>query len=309
MTVQPIRATVVVDTERRCELVRHGHSELGAAVVDCIGLDNFADAALHRIDAAVHVGAWTVFRIHDDAAPVMELAATRGRQDVTSACWQLYRDGLYKTDHSFDAARDVGRENRVALTRLCLEQLSDAHRAKIYDFHQLQERLSFVVSHSPGTLLAVNFYRFLGQPTFASEDERVLASVAPVLIAAIRRHIILRAEVAPHAPTEGLRSQEIAILRERCPRLTARELEVCAALVQGWTFEGIAAHLNVSAATVKTYRDRAFRRLGIYHRNQLYGMCMDGVTQLAHATSADSQSGTTSASSPRASDLASSRND
>ena len=52
-----------------------------------------------------------------------------------------------------------------------------------------------------------------------------------------------------------------------CPRLTQRELAVCERLLRGLTFEGIAADLGVSAATAKTYRNRAFERLGIHHRN------------------------------------------
>ena len=87
----------------------------------------------------------------------------------------------------------------------------------------------------------------------------------------------MRDRQAAHAtppPPRAIQSWEILALQKQCPRLKSREFEVCAALVQGWTIDGIAVHLNVSIATVRTYRDRAFRRLGIHHRNQLYGMCM-----------------------------------
>jgi DNA-binding CsgD family transcriptional regulator len=43
-------------------------------------------------------------------------------------------------------------------------------------------------------------------------------------------------------------------------------------MLKGLTYDGIAADLGLSAATVKTYRDRAFDRLGINHRNQLFGL-------------------------------------
>jgi DNA-binding CsgD family transcriptional regulator len=35
--------------------------------------------------------------------------------------------------------------------------------------------------------------------------------------------------------------------------------------------------LKLSEATVKTYRDRAFQRLGIHHRNELFALAMAGL--------------------------------
>jgi DNA-binding NarL/FixJ family response regulator len=52
--------------------------------------------------------------------------------------------------------------------------------------------------------------------------------------------------------------------------LSRREREICGRLLRGWTHDGIAADLGLSATTVKTYRDRAFDRLGIHHRNELF---------------------------------------
>jgi len=45
--------------------------------------------------------------------------------------------------------------------------------------------------------------------------------------------------------------------------------------LRGLTFDGVAADLGVSATSVKTYRNRAFARLGIHHRNELFGLVVD----------------------------------
>ena len=69
-------------------------------------------------------------------------------------------------------------------------------------------------------------------------------------------------------------SHSLPALRERLLRahaaLTGRELDVCARLLQGMTHEGIASDLGLSVPTVKTYRNRAFARLGIHFRNELF---------------------------------------
>ena len=61
-------------------------------------------------------------------------------------------------------------------------------------------------------------------------------------------------------------------IRDSHPTLTAREVEVCARLLTGMTQDGIASDLGLSLATVKTYRNRAFARLGIHFKNQLFSL-------------------------------------
>ena len=43
-------------------------------------------------------------------------------------------------------------------------------------------------------------------------------------------------------------------------------------MLKGWTYDGIAADLGVSPGTIKTYCNRAFGRLGIHHRNELFAL-------------------------------------
>ncbi|MFN6997848.1 MAG: helix-turn-helix transcriptional regulator, partial [Aquincola tertiaricarbonis] len=59
---------------------------------------------------------------------------------------------------------------------------------------------------------------------------------------------------------------------QRCPALTPRELDVLERLLQGMTYDGIAADIGLSLATVKTYRARAFERLDIHFKNELFAL-------------------------------------
>lgn len=253
-------------------------AEIVVSTVGCIGADNFATEALERINTLLDLGAWAVYRLRADAPPEFSFGATRGRPDITAACWEQYRAGLYRTDHSFERTQETQR-GCVSLSRLNPHRLAPAHRAAIYDRYSIQERLSVVSEECSGSLLTLNFYRFGGQRWFSQEDEADLLSAAAVLVVAVQRHLALVPAVSPSTHSTSTHELEKSVLLERCPRLTERELEVCVCLVRGWSFDGIAARLNVSATTVKTYRDRAFRRLGISHRNQLYGVCVTGVVQ------------------------------
>jgi DNA-binding NarL/FixJ family response regulator len=61
-------------------------------------------------------------------------------------------------------------------------------------------------------------------------------------------------------------------LQQYAPALTVREREVCARLLCGMTHDGVANDLQLSLPTVKTYRNRAFARLGIHFKNELFAL-------------------------------------
>ncbi len=115
------------------------------------------------------------------------------------------------------------------------------------------------------SLMAINLYRHRRQRPLGAGAVTAFAEVAPVLRSAVLRHLELRSPVA--SPRERLRGH--------CGALTERELDVLQRLLDGLTYDGIAADLGLSVASVKTYRARAFERLGIHFRSQLFALLRD----------------------------------
>ena len=56
------------------------------------------------------------------------------------------------------------------------------------------------------------------------------------------------------------------------PSLTMQELEVCSRILKGMSYVGIASDLGLKESTVKTYRNRAFDKMGIHFKSQLFSM-------------------------------------
>lgn len=179
------------------------------------------------------------------------------------ASWQAYADGLYQRDESFAQARELVREDCAALTHLQAQEVAPDHRAQIYSRHGIRERVSLARQMEDASLVSMNFYRHDTQPRFADLEILALADMAASLFACLKLHLQL---VEPcHPATSDSVHQAFDVL----PR---RERQVCDRLLRGWTHDGVAVDLGISAGTVKTYRDRAFERLGIHSRNELFAL-------------------------------------
>lgn len=239
-------------------------------LIDALGEPDFGHSLIARLNDLVEVDFFSVYQLDVRETPRMFLSSSRSGHDVSDDCFRSYQKRLHTQDHTFDGAKALLREGPVAMTYAHQSHFAPPHRAAIYSRHGIQDRLSVVCRADGGLVLATNFYRFERQPMFGSSDVDAIQSVARSVAACVTKHISLAAGMRPApAPDIGALTRELAA---SCPRLTARELDVCAGLLLGRTYDGIAADLGLSVATVKTYRARAYDKLGINFRSQLFGI-------------------------------------
>lgn len=231
-----------------------------AGVVSCIGSDAFGVDGLQHLNRWLPAAWWAIYRLFDDAPPALHALGTAGVPDRTRECWRVYRESLYRFDESFQEARAALPLHPVALMHRHSSEIPRRHRAQIYSRNGLRERLSIVTERAGQGLLAINLFRHESQRAFSDREIDELARAAPLLLACVERHASLQRQVRPSA---GLLAQ-----------LPQREREVCERLLKGWSHDGIAADLGIAAGTVKTYRDRAFARLEIHHRNELFALAI-----------------------------------
>lgn len=265
-------------------------STLSAAadMVAAIGDADFGPRALAAINAApLRAASWSVYQLRRDQAPLLHLSGSRGVADTTRDCFAAYQRGLYRGDRSFDGVRP----GHAAVLRMHADEApSRDHREAIYLRHGVLERLSVVQRSDAASLLAINVYHHQHQGRFEAGEVEAFAGLAPLLLASVQRHLQWVAQRAsPPVPTaravaasgdpggdlgggvdDPLRRDLRGALLQRCGQLTERELDVCERLLRGWSYDGIAADLGLSLATVKTYRARAFQRLGMHFKSELF---------------------------------------
>lgn len=248
------------------------------AMVEHLGAPDFSARLLDVLHPLLPAASWSVYRIGsavDGCRPQLFLSASLGIPDTTRDCWQAYLSGPVRDDQSLRF--DDAPPGSALLCHITAREVAQEHRARVYDAHGMAERLSVVARGDPrdnGGLFAVNFYRHVHQHALSDGQIAAFEQLAPALLALARKQVALREGRPDAAPVPAAAQPQLAQLRQRLqqinPGFTARELDVCARLLRGMTHDGIAADLALSVATVKTYRNRAFNRLGIHFRSELF---------------------------------------
>ena len=153
------------------------------------------------------------------------------------------------------------------LCHITAPEVPALHRARVYEAHGMAERVS-IVQRQAASIFAINFYRHDHQRPFSDRQMSDFESLAPALLALTQKQIELtRPRLGQRSAIEW--AQQLQSIE---PALTPRELDVCARLLVGMTQEGIAVDLGLSLPTVKTYRNRAFGRLGIHFKSELFAL-------------------------------------
>ena len=250
-------------------------------MVRALAQPEFQARVLDELQHVLPAASWSVYRTGVQCRPTLFMSASLRIPDRTRECWWAYLSGPYRQDRSF-GANAPAEWHTPRLCHITAQEIPLEHRVRVYEAHGMRERVS-VVEQDGDALFAVNLYRHEHQAAFTDSQIASFESVAVPLLELARKHITLTAPGAravPPAQREAQTPQSVAaaspagLLRERLMALnsdlTPRELDVCVLLAQGMTHDGVAANLGLGLTTVKTYRNRAFARLGIHFRNELF---------------------------------------
>lgn len=243
-------------------------SQALAGMITNLGQPEFEKSLLDQLHPLVPAASFSVYRTGRRCQPRLFFSGSRGVPDTTRDCWRAYLSG----PHLQDRTLPVQEEHRpgLVLCHMVAEEAPPLHRRKVYEAHGVAERVSVVEGGLEG-LFAVNLYRHRGQHAFSDGQLADFEQLAPVLLSLVRKHMSLS---CANLDTHQALAQRRALLSRLDERLTERELDVCARLLLGMSQDGIALDLGLSLPTVKTYRNRAFRRLGIHFRSQLFALAL-----------------------------------
>jgi DNA-binding CsgD family transcriptional regulator len=219
---------------------------LGASLIDAAGSAAWPSLLLdaaHRIGGVDEIFA---YRAAADAAPdtllsISKLENAAGRADS-------YVRGFFRFD---PVTRLRATSTDAFVVSINAADLGEArYRNRCFDGPRFAEKLCFGWRDGPQSIV-LSFYR---RDATGLGEEHGLSPLANLTLS------ILARATKPSPPLVDRLEQKLS---DRFPQLTPRERQVCARTIAGWTADRIAADLDIRPSSVLTYRQRAYRRLGV----------------------------------------------
>lgn len=241
-----------------------------AAAVSAVDEDDFPDRLLGALRALAGTDLCSAFQVEDDGSlrylfaggnhPAIPGFAEIASLDYARRYW--HRDRI--TRQMLSAG---GTPRSLHVVRQAWNGITDPeYRRACYERAQIVERLTLYQAEEPRIFASAYRTRESG-PSSAADLAR-LESYAPILIAAVAKHARFRfgaAASALHPPVQEVIGH---LLNAGCA-LSLREAEISAGMLLGKTQKEISSESGVAMSSVVTYRQRAYRKLGVANRRGL----------------------------------------
>jgi DNA-binding CsgD family transcriptional regulator len=173
------------------------------------------------------------------------------------------QDDLQSVIERRPAAGDVGC---VLVCRQPLQEMRPGRlRQDCLESAGLIDRLTVLARTGEGEWLAAHLYRHRTAGGYTPDEVEAGAGIARLVAGCMARHYL-----CDPTGVATLRGRVSEGVREFGNRLTEREREVLTRILDGVTVNRIAEDLKLRPTTVATYRLRAYEKLGVTSRQELF---------------------------------------
>jgi DNA-binding CsgD family transcriptional regulator len=238
-----------------------------ARIFDALGTDNFELETLRFLSRTSGVDHYTVYRMRGSFPEVIGGASVRGRHVLCSTPRRPQKRRPY---HDLMRARAATQEaGAPVLVHTALSEIDDCGLGQTFYQYDIVDRV-LVCGQRLDDCYVVSLLRSGSSGLFRKDQLAELSAAADMLISAFAKHANLVWDRS--GASKEFSSVELieGRLRAADRGLTARELQVSARILYGISTVGIALDLEVGEETVATYRKRAYQRLGIGSRHELF---------------------------------------
>jgi DNA-binding CsgD family transcriptional regulator len=239
--------------------------QLFCRLIGAIGTSAFEESMLTFAKNTIRCTHLTAFSVSKCRSPRAMIAINGGRTPIAGRIATKYIQDYWRLDPVNRIIESEPRMGHGATIRLSSDEIENAsYQQDCYRSVRLIDRISIVRSHAD-EIVRLNFYRNEVEGRFKDSDIRVISKAANLLIQTLRKHDHIRPALNDADRFEQYRGRLISI----APRLSHREIQVCAEIVRGLTSAAIASSLGVSINTILTHRRRAYAKLKISSQNEL----------------------------------------
>ncbi len=237
--------------------------------IACVDHTTLAHAVLDLVYPHVAMSNCSIMAFEADRNPRPISVYSRIDEHRMFHCASNYARHLHQHDRiqlhlkSILPQQEVGH---VTVHRQTLTQIIDAELRRLYnDTLGVVDSIAISIKTAHREWVTAHLCRHREQGPFAPEDIETILQLAPLIATSLSRHCRLEADGgSDYQTTVGDGIDEL------CSQLTQRERQVILRILDGATVEQIADELGLKPTTVITYRSRAYDKLGIRSRRELF---------------------------------------
>jgi len=277
--------SVAMTRPRRTDTVAAGTVRWVAQLsqcIDSIGTEKFPRHLIDALKSLVNFDFSVVFAFHQSEKPLCLFHTFSPRQRVVFV--DDYLKGPYLLDPIFKAC---GRKVDAGLYRLGDIAPDRFYQSEYYRSYYIQTGLSEEICYAfylpQSVAVSISLMRSGDSAKFSARKFKLLDSVAPVVISMAQRHW---QDVSDNFDVEAAvdeRAQDSALIENTVKdlfsqRITPRETQVIAQVLEGHSSDSIARNLGISVGTVRIHRRNIYAKLRISSQQELFSIFLKKIT-------------------------------
>lgn len=233
------------------------------ALIDSIGRRGFFKALMDLVGAFCSADHLAVYNLTENG--VRSVGAISGDgSGLAQERVSTYADkGYWKYDPSIEHVRQSLVSRDYSVIKVDVQKLSSQFRRLLYS-DVVDKVVLAGIRNDEG--FCMTLVRTGNRGHFTDAELDYIFHLSGSIISAVAKHFEL-SKIKPNRALTDLPDIEETIFSEGI--LTKREAQVCARILYGMCVVGIALDLEIGEESIKTYRSRAYNRLGIGSQREL----------------------------------------
>ncbi len=274
-------------TPKQIEKIELGNAawiSLLSQCIDAIDTDKFAQNMVNTLRSVTDFDYSVAFAYYQNAKPICLYQTFSLTKRIVFV--DDYLKGPYLLDPFFKAC---DRRVDTGLYRLRDIAPDRFYQSEYYRSYYVQTGLSEEICYTiyllNGVSVAISLMRAGGKPKFSAREFKLLERVAPIVNSLAQHHwqdVHNQFEADPSAfeTVENHTIIENTVSALFSPRITPRETQVVAQVLEGHSSDSIARSLGISVGTVRIHRRNVYAKLDISSQQELFSIFFQTIKNL-----------------------------
>ncbi len=252
--------------------------------IDSIGYDGFHQKVIGALKTLANIDYSVVFAYYNEEKPICLDHTFSANQHVIFV--DDYLKGPYLLDPFFKACSRQIDTGLYRLRDIAPDRFYQSEYYRSYYIRTgLSEEICYVFYLSTDVAVAVSLMRSEESSRFSAREFRLLERVEPIVTSMAKRHWLeissssfVKSNSIENMVTHSLVEKTVSDLFGQ--RITPRETQVIAQVLEGYSSESIAKSLGISVGTVRIHRRNIYAKLQISSQQELFSIFFKEITKV-----------------------------